>query len=50
MFLLLISQVADMLIKSLHPRLFRDNLSKLNMKDIHVSAYRALINDKSNLI
>ena len=31
------NQVIDMLIKPLHPRLFRENLSKLNMKDIHAS-------------
>lgn len=32
------NQVANMLTKSLHPRLFRDNLFKLNMKDIHALA------------
>jgi len=44
------NKVVDMLIKPLHPRLFRDNLSKLNMKDIHVSACGWLLDDKNILI
>jgi len=44
------NQVADMLTKPLHHQLFRDNLSKLNMKDLHASSCEPLLNDKNDLI
>ena len=44
------NQVVDILTKPLNPRLFRDNLSKLNMKDIHASDCGTLLDDKYDLI
>jgi len=44
------NQVIDMLTKHPYHWLFHDNLSKLNMKDMHVSTCGTILNDRSYII